>query len=237
MPLVTRITSFSVSSHSSNLQFEIVLVGLHLGTAREGVFGRIAERLDRNSEAAGGGPAPRTTRCRMSCATSGFQAPCSSVSCRQAPGRLTTRRPSRAVGQALQPIPFHIMVEGTCWLKMEGRHILKAGEVVAFPFGTGHQLGAGSGGRLIIPTQDLPPKPWREIPVLRYGEGPKGSPAVRLSAVRHRQFQAVARRATPASSCQHAHQQMMPPGCARRSNRSSPRWTARAAAGFRCSSG
>ena len=38
-------------------------------------------------------------------------------------------------------------------MKMEGEaHILKAGDVVAFPFGTGHQLGAGSGGRLILPT-------------------------------------------------------------------------------------
>lgn len=72
-------------------------------------------------------------------------------------------------------MPFHIMVEGTCWLKMEGReHVLEAGDVVAFPFGTGHQLGAGNGGRLITPVKDLPPKPWREIPVLHYGgEGQK----------------------------------------------------------------
>jgi AraC-like DNA-binding protein len=59
-------------------------------------------------------------------------------------------------------------------MKMEGQaHILNAGDVVAFPFGTGHQLGAGSGGRLILPTADLPPKPWREIPVLHYGNGPQ----------------------------------------------------------------
>ena len=45
--------------------------------------------------------------------------------------------------------------------------------MVAFPFGTGHQLGAGSGGRLILPAADLPPKPWREIPVLRYGNEPQ----------------------------------------------------------------
>jgi AraC-like DNA-binding protein len=69
------------------------------------------------------------------------------------------------------PIPFHIVVEGTCWMRMEGReYILVAGDVVAFPFGTSHDLGAGSGGRVIIPTADLPPKPWRELPVLRYGE-------------------------------------------------------------------
>lgn len=67
-------------------------------------------------------------------------------------------------------IPFHIVVEGTCWLRMDGQEsILVAGDVVAFPFGTGHQLGAGSGGRLIAPMGDLPPRPWREIPVLHYG--------------------------------------------------------------------
>lgn len=73
-------------------------------------------------------------------------------------------------------IPFHIVVEGGCWLKlpMDNRPhevVLAAGDVVAFPFGTGHQLGAGAGGRTILPTRDLPPKPWREIPVLHYGTG------------------------------------------------------------------
>ena len=75
-------------------------------------------------------------------------------------------------------MPFHILVEGTCWLKMEGREsVLIAGDVVAFPFGTGHQLGAGTGGRLITPVKDLPPKPWRDLPVLQYGEE---RPRVRL---------------------------------------------------------
>jgi AraC-like DNA-binding protein len=77
-------------------------------------------------------------------------------------------------GRPSGTMPFHIMVEGTCWMKMEGReYVLGAGDVVAFPFGTGHQLGAGAGGRQITPTQDLPPKPWREIPVLHYGSGPQ----------------------------------------------------------------
>jgi AraC-like DNA-binding protein len=72
---------------------------------------------------------------------------------------------------AATPIPFHIVVEGTCWMKMDGREsILVAGDVVAFPFGTRHQLGAGTGGRPISPVRDLPPKPWRELPVLHYGE-------------------------------------------------------------------
>lgn len=70
-------------------------------------------------------------------------------------------------------IPFHIMVEGTCWLKMPDRHVdLAAGDIVAFPFGSGHQLGHGNGGAMVNPTTLLPPKPWREIPILHHGEGP-----------------------------------------------------------------
>ncbi len=71
-------------------------------------------------------------------------------------------------------MPFHIVVEGSCWLKLADRQVdLTAGDIVAFPFGTGHQLGHGTGGRMINPTTLLPPKPWREIPVLHYGEGPQ----------------------------------------------------------------
>lgn len=76
---------------------------------------------------------------------------------------------SPSPGRPANAIPFHIMAEGTCWLNIEGQEVVLAeGDVVAFPFGTGHMLGAGSGGRLIDPGGDLPPRPWREIPVLRY---------------------------------------------------------------------
>jgi AraC-like DNA-binding protein len=69
-------------------------------------------------------------------------------------------------------MPFHVMAEGTCWLRIEGEEVvLHAGDIVVFPFGTGHQLGAGEGGQLIIPTGDLPQKPWSRTPVLHYGEG------------------------------------------------------------------
>lgn len=69
------------------------------------------------------------------------------------------------------PIPFHIVVEGSCWMKVQGQEFtLVEGDALAFPFGTRHQLGAGTDGRLITPVSDLPPRPWREVPVLRYGE-------------------------------------------------------------------
>jgi AraC-like DNA-binding protein len=74
--------------------------------------------------------------------------------------------------EATTAIPFHIVVRGSCWVKLKGALTqLEEGDIVAFPFSTGHQLGAGKGGRLIIPARDLPPMPWRDLPVLRYGAG------------------------------------------------------------------
>jgi AraC-like DNA-binding protein len=72
-------------------------------------------------------------------------------------------------------VPFHIVAEGACWLRIEDRTVaLAAGDIVAFPFGTGHVVGSGAGGPVVNPTSDLPPKPWRDIPLLRYGEGQVG---------------------------------------------------------------
>ena len=77
-----------------------------------------------------------------------------------------------AMAKGSSTVPFHIVVEGSCWLKMGAIETeLSAGDVVAFPFGTGHQLGAGGNGILVAPVADLPPKPWRELPVMRYGDG------------------------------------------------------------------
>lgn len=92
----------------------------------------------------------------------------------------TDAAPSLAslAGTAAGVVPFHIVAAGECWLKMaDEEHFLSAGDVVAFPFGTAHQLGAGGSGPTITPVRDLPPKPWREIPMLAYGDG--GAP-VRL---------------------------------------------------------
>ncbi|MBO0904525.1 AraC family transcriptional regulator [Jiella sonneratiae] len=69
-------------------------------------------------------------------------------------------------------IGFHIVAGGTCWLEFEGeRTTLVEGDIAAFPFGTGHAIGVGDGGPLIDPGRDLPPGPWGEVPVLRYGRG------------------------------------------------------------------
>lgn len=84
----------------------------------------------------------------------------------------TDDKPSLAKqGKKANVVPFHIVADGECWIEIEGRRsTLHAGDVVAFPFGTGHVIGVGSGGKLVRPTDDLPPKPWRDIPVLRYGD-------------------------------------------------------------------
>lgn len=74
---------------------------------------------------------------------------------------------------AMPAIPFHVVATGRCWVRVEGRVIeLDEGDVVAFPFATGHALGLGDAGSLICPVDDLPPRPWAEVPVLRYGDGP-----------------------------------------------------------------
>ncbi|MBP7001440.1 AraC family transcriptional regulator [Amaricoccus sp.] len=77
------------------------------------------------------------------------------------------------VSRADEAIPFHVVVEGTCWLDVAGRReTLAAGDVVAFPTRAPHDLGAGAGRRPIDPVSDLPERPWREAPLLDYaGEG------------------------------------------------------------------
>jgi len=73
-------------------------------------------------------------------------------------------KPSDAIG-------FHIVAAGPCWVELDGeRTILEEGDIAAFPFGAPHMLGAGMGGRLIDPGNDLPPAPWRDTPVLRYDD-------------------------------------------------------------------
>lgn len=71
-------------------------------------------------------------------------------------------RPKDAIG-------FHIVAAGPCWVDLHGvRTVLDTGDIAAFPFGTPHTLGGGSGGRLIDPGGDLPAQPWAMTPTLHY---------------------------------------------------------------------
>lgn len=68
-------------------------------------------------------------------------------------------------------IPFHIMAEGRCWIRCQQREeYLEPGDVVMFPLGCAHQLGAGSGETPLNPLGDLPQGPWDHVPVLKYGD-------------------------------------------------------------------
>ena len=69
-------------------------------------------------------------------------------------------------------MPFHIVAEGTLWLKMHGEQIpLQAGDILAFPGSGSHFLGVGEGNREYSPGHDFPPRPWNAIPMLQYGTG------------------------------------------------------------------
>lgn len=96
--------------------------------------------------------------------------------CMQAAGDWQTDGTPRLGGlarTAVPPIPFHVVAAGRCWVRVEGQVLdLQAGDVVAFPFATGHAIGLGQSGPVVCPVDDLPPRPWADVPVLRYGDGP-----------------------------------------------------------------
>lgn len=69
-------------------------------------------------------------------------------------------------------VPFHIIAEGNCWLKIESQKILlNEGDIVAFPFATPHILGNGDDGPNLDPLSELPPLPWSSVPTLNYDGG------------------------------------------------------------------
>ncbi|WP_332686929.1 AraC family transcriptional regulator [Devosia sp.] len=68
-------------------------------------------------------------------------------------------------------MPFHIVVEGDCWLTFDGEtRAVEAGDVLVFPFADGHRLGSGRGGQTVSPMVELPPQPWSALPVMQYGD-------------------------------------------------------------------
>ena len=164
---------------------EFVGCGLHCGILRywlclrwppmyaargSSVFGRVAERIDRKSERRAGRPRDDV----LSDVLRTIRLSGSLQFCFMPTG--AGRRTASAVvaSMAKSPastMPFHIVVEGTCWLKMEGREIgSRAGDVVAFPSAPATSW-APAPAAAVTPVEDLPPKPWREIPILHYGEG------------------------------------------------------------------
>lgn len=73
----------------------------------------------------------------------------------------------------LRVVPFHIIADGHCWLKThEVRTELGPGDIIAFPRGAAHQLGAGDCGPLVNPLADMARAQSDGIPVLQYGDAP-----------------------------------------------------------------
>ncbi|HLA03212.1 MAG TPA: AraC family transcriptional regulator [Aestuariivirga sp.] len=70
-------------------------------------------------------------------------------------------------------VMFHIVAEGGCWVDVgsESRVWLEKGDMIGFPLGHQHFMGAGEGGRAVRLSSTLPPPPWTGMPIVRLGSG------------------------------------------------------------------
>ncbi len=68
---------------------------------------------------------------------------------------------------------FHVLVEGECWVSMDGGASLRmeAGDVIIFPNGDAHVMTSHVGARPLPIGSLLPPQPSEEIPQLDHGGG------------------------------------------------------------------
>lgn len=68
-------------------------------------------------------------------------------------------------------IPFHIVAAGGCWLELSERAPLwlDGGDAVLLPYGISHRLGGRDPAATVPLGQLLPPRPWREMPVVDHG--------------------------------------------------------------------
>src|SRR5262249_1086842 len=68
---------------------------------------------------------------------------------------------------------FHVLVEGQCWVSMEGHDPLKleARDVIIFPHGDPHVISSRIGAKPRPISALLPSQPSKEIPQLDYGGG------------------------------------------------------------------
>jgi hypothetical protein len=59
-------------------------------------------------------------------------------------------------------VMFHIVAEGGCWVEVEGepRVWLGKGDMIGFPLGHQHFMGAGVRGSGVRLSSTLPPPPW-----------------------------------------------------------------------------
>lgn len=74
---------------------------------------------------------------------------------------------------ATKIVMFHIVAEGECWVEMDGEPPLQLekGDMIGFPHGHQHLIGAGPGGQGVRLSELLPPPPWTGMPIVRLGSG------------------------------------------------------------------
>ena len=75
---------------------------------------------------------------------------------------------------------FHGLVEGSCWVSMDGQApvLLEAGDVIIFPHGHAHVMASQLGARPLPIGSLLPSKPSEEVPQLDHGGGGAASAVV-----------------------------------------------------------
>ncbi|MDO8360335.1 MAG: AraC family transcriptional regulator, partial [Devosia sp.] len=68
-------------------------------------------------------------------------------------------------------VMFHIVAEGGCWVEVEGRSKvwLGKGDMIGFPLGHQHLMGAGGGSPPVRLSTLLPQPPWTGMPIIRLG--------------------------------------------------------------------
>lgn len=82
-------------------------------------------------------------------------------------------------------IMFHIVAEGSCWVDVEGesRVRLGKGDMIGFPLGHQHFMGAGERRQGVRLSTTLPPPPWTGMPIVRLGSG--GTPTQMICVYLH----------------------------------------------------
>jgi AraC-like DNA-binding protein len=84
--------------------------------------------------------------------------------------------PGRDTAQFLAPghdslAFFHVVAVGRCWIEVGGqKHWAEAGDVVVLPYGDQHRMGGVDHAELVPVTTFIPPPPWPQMPVIRYGQ-------------------------------------------------------------------
>lgn len=68
-------------------------------------------------------------------------------------------------------VMFHIVAEGSCWVAIAGETPvqLEKGDMIGFPHGHQHLMGAGAAGAGVRLSTLLPPPPWTGMPIVRLG--------------------------------------------------------------------